>query len=100
MLAYAPRSKPSCLVPGAGRFMTLAAAEALAGGSPEEQLKLALRGVLTSPHFMYRVELDPDPASTAPHPVSSHELANRLSYFLWSSMPDDELFAVAAQGTL
>jgi hypothetical protein len=80
--------------------MTLAAAEALAGGSPEEQLKLALRGALTSPHFMYRVELDPDPASPAPHPVSSYELANRLSYFLWSSMPDDELFAVAAQGTL
>jgi hypothetical protein len=80
--------------------MTLAAAEALAGGTPEEQLKLALRGALTSVHFMYRVELDPDPTSPAPHPVSSHELANRLSYFLWSSMPDDELFALAAQGTL
>lgn len=82
------------------RLMALAASEALAGGSPEEQLKLALRGALTSAHFMYRVELDPDPTSPVPHPLSSYELASRLSYFLWSSMPDDELFATAAQGSL
>jgi len=82
------------------RLMALAAVEAQAGGSPEEQLKLALRGALTSVHFMYRVERDPDPTSPTPHPVSDYELASRLSYFLWSSMPDDALFGVASQGTL
>jgi len=80
--------------------MALAAVEAQAGGSPEEQLKLALRGALTSVHFMYRVERDPDPKSSSPHPLSDYELASRLSYFLWSSMPDDALFGLASQGTL
>ena len=99
--AFLPRAWRRPVQPAeVDRLMALAATEALVGGSTEEQLKLALRGVLTSAHFMYRVELDPDPASPVPHPLSSYELASRLSYFLWSSMPDDELFAVAAQGTL
>ncbi len=99
--AFLPRAWRRPVQPAeVDRLMTLAAGEALAGGSPEEQLKLALRGALTSAHFMYRVERDPDPASPVPHPLNSYELASRLSYFLWSSMPDDALFAVAAQGTL
>jgi hypothetical protein len=61
---------------------------------------LALAASLTSPNFIYRPEFDPDPASTTPHPVGDYELASRLSYFLWSSMPDDALFAKAAAGTL
>src|SRR6185503_1932666 len=65
------------------------------GDSYEQGLTLALRAVLLSPHFTFRVELDPDPASLTAHPVSSYELASRLSYFLWSSMPDDALFASA-----
>jgi hypothetical protein len=70
------------------------------GDSVEAGLKLALQAVLTSPHFVFRVELDPSPTSTTPHPLTPHELATRLSYFLWSSMPDDELTALADDGTL
>lgn len=51
-----------------------------------------LRAALSSPYFLYRIEQDP-PEGTAP--INEHELASRLSYFLWSSMPDDELFSLA-----
>lgn len=70
------------------------------GDTAENGLRLALQQVLVSPHFLFRVELDPDPRSREPHPLTGWELASRLSYFLWSSMPDDELFAAAAAGTL
>lgn len=60
-------------------------------------LEFALRSVLTSPHFLYRVELD---ETDGPHPVTDWELASRLSYFLWSTMPDEELFSLAAAGSL
>jgi hypothetical protein len=56
--------------------------------------------VLVSPYFVYRVELDPVPTDLTPHALNDHELASRLSYFLWSSMPDDTLFAAADQGLL
>ena len=82
------------------RLMTLAGTEALAGGSAEEQLRLALRAALISAKFLYLIEADPNPADTAPHALGDYELANRLSYFLWSSMPDSALTALAAQGTL
>lgn len=75
-----------------------------AGGSAAEVWQagtaLAIQAMLLSPNFLYRIELDPDPTSTAPHPLSDYELASRLSYFLWSSMPDDELFSKAKSGTL
>ncbi len=65
-------------------------------GDPVDRgLELAVRAVLSSPHFIFRVELDPDPTSEEAHPLSSWELASRLSYFVWSSMPDDTLFAAA-----
>jgi hypothetical protein len=70
------------------------------GGSADEGLKLAFKGVLLSPHFIYRVELDADPTSKAPHRVSAFELASRLSYYLWSTMPDQPLLLEAQQGTL
>lgn len=63
-------------------------------------MKLAVQSALTSPNFVYRAELDPDPTSATPHPLGDYEIANRLSYFLWSTMPDDELFARAKDGTL
>jgi hypothetical protein len=66
----------------------------------EAGLALALRAVLLSPHFIFRVELDPTPASAVPHALSGFELASRLSYFLWSSMPDEALLSSAAAGTL
>jgi hypothetical protein len=54
-----------------------------------------------SPNFLYRVERDPNPRDPrAIHDLSQHELASRLSYFLWSSMPDDELLKLAASGRL
>lgn len=66
----------------------------------EEGIRLALQAVILSPHFVFRVELDADPTSTVAHPLNDHELAARLSYFLWSSMPDDALFALADAGRL
>ena len=63
-------------------------------------VKLALRGVLVSPNFVFRVEVDDKPHSLVPHAVSSFELASRLSYFAWSSMPDDELLDAAEAGKL
>ncbi len=51
-----------------------------------------------SPHFCYRLE--PSAAGASPQPLSDHALASRLSYFLWSSMPDDELLDHAAAGDL
>ena len=64
-------------------------------------VRAALYRVLLSPHFLFRVELDPLNASPgATYAVSEHELASRLSYFLWNSMPDDELLSLAAKGQL
>jgi hypothetical protein len=56
--------------------------------------------MLISARFVFRVELDPDPTSLLPHALDDFELASRLSYFLWSSMPDDALLDLAQQGTL
>ncbi len=70
------------------------------GESVEQGLELAIRGILLSPHFIYRPELDDDPSSTEPHLLNDYELASRLSYFLWSSMPDAALFDAAATGRL
>ncbi len=66
-----------------------------AGDDVTAGLKLALRGALVSPNFLFRIELDPDPQSLDPHPVAPYELASRLSYFVWSSMPDDDLLDAA-----
>ncbi|HXG11208.1 MAG TPA: DUF1592 domain-containing protein [Gemmataceae bacterium] len=70
-------------------------------------LRLPLQAVLVSPHFLFRVEMDPRPANPRapidPNTVrvlNDYEVATRLSYFLWSSMPDDELFNHAQNGTL
>ena len=76
-------------------------AVALANGDDYEVgLSLALRAVLLSPYFIFRVELDPDPTSLTPHPLSAFELASRLSYFLWSSTPDGSLLQSAESGAL
>ena len=72
----------------------------VAGQDFEAGLRIALQAVLVSPYFVFRVEFDPDPTGLVPHPVADHELASRLSYFLWSSMPDADLLAAADQGVL
>ena len=64
------------------------------------QLNSAVTAVLLAPDFLFRIELDPNADPTASHPLSDYELASRLSYFLWSSMPDAALFAAADGGTL
>ncbi|MCI0376625.1 MAG: DUF1592 domain-containing protein, partial [Gemmataceae bacterium] len=67
----------------------------------EHCIRLAFCRVLVSPHFLFRVELDPPSAvSGKAYPISEYALASRLSYFLWSTMPDAELFALAAKGEL
>jgi hypothetical protein len=60
--------------------------------------KLAMKRVVTlmlsSLPFLYKVEIDPQPGSLAPHPLSGYELGARLSYLLWSTMPDDRLLGL------
>jgi hypothetical protein len=67
----------------------------------ELRVRAALYRVLVSPHFLFRVELDPPGAAPGTtYTISEYELASRLSYFLWNSTPDDELFALAEKGQL
>ncbi|HZO57223.1 MAG TPA: DUF1592 domain-containing protein [Bryobacteraceae bacterium] len=75
--------------------------EARTEGSFDNGIEMALRAVLVSPEFLFRVEQDPAgvPAGKA-YRLSDLALASRLSFFLWSSIPDDELLTVAAQGKL
>ncbi len=70
------------------------------GDDVDRGAELATHRLLLSPDFLFRVELDPDPTDETEHPLNAWELATRLSYFVWSSMPDDELFAAAADGSL
>lgn len=67
----------------------------------EEAVKVSLTAVLVSPYFLFRIELDrPGDDPRGARPVNEFELASRLSYFIWSSMPDAELFDLARQGKL
>jgi len=89
------------------------------GESFERGMQLAIQAALVSPNFLFRVETDA-PGNTSPNPLlrkegakrsaavsapvdrqlNPYELANRLSYFLWSSMPDEELMRAAANGSI
>ena len=79
------------------RFVSLYEKAAARGDRFEDSVKLALAGVLVSPHFLFRVEAGPGDDEFR---LSDFQLASRLSYFLWMSMPDDELVALAAKGAL
>ncbi len=70
------------------------------GEDHDGSLKQVMRALLSSAEFLYRIELDSDPASLTPHPLNPYELASRVSYFLWSSAPDDLLLSAAADGSL
>jgi hypothetical protein len=75
--------------------------EAVAGGEPwEAGVQLAVQSVLVSPKFLFRFELDGRPEAPESRPIDQFQLAARLSYFLWSSLPDDELTELAARGQL
>jgi hypothetical protein len=69
------------------------------GDSFEQSIQLAVQAVLVSPHFLFRVEADP-PAGKSWRELTDYELATRLAYFLWSSMPDQELLESAERGEL
>ena len=72
-----------------------------AEGGFEKGIQFALERLLADPDFLYRVERDPvDAPRGAAYPISDVELASRLSFFLWSSIPDDELLAAVENGTL
>lgn len=73
----------------------------VAAGQPwEAGMQRAMMAVLVSPKFLFRLELDDRPEAPEPRPLDDFQLASRLSYFLWSSMPDDELLDLAANGQL
>jgi hypothetical protein len=86
-------------------LVTLAQRE---GDTFPEGIRLALQAILASPNFLFRIEADPKPSADrgaritndTAHPVSDIELASRLSYFLWASMPDSELMMLAKSGSL
>ncbi|APR76833.1 Hypothetical protein A7982_02180 [Minicystis rosea] len=84
-------------VDGLMKLVALARAQ---GDTDEAGLRIAMRAILLHPAFLYRVELDEVPTSETSHPLSDYELASRLSYFLWSSMPDQALFDAASAGKL
>ncbi len=69
------------------------------GDSFEAGIQLAMQAILVSPHFLFRVEMDPPDDQNA-RDLNDYEVATRMSYFLWSSMPDTELFELARKGTL
>ena len=68
------------------------------GESFEKAMEVGVEAVLISPYFLFRVERDP--AAGGEHRISDYELASRLSYFLWSSMPDAGLFRLAKEAKL
>jgi mono/diheme cytochrome c family protein len=85
-------------VAGLLHFVDLAQQE---GQTVEQGLQLAIQAMLVSPNFLFRVERDANPRDvSAVHPVTDFELASRLSYFLWSSMPDDALLDLSDAGRL
>lgn len=68
------------------------------GDGYKSAVKLAFKAVLISPNFIFLAE--PEPEAIGDYPLGGYPLASRLSYFLWASMPDDELLALAEAGTL
>lgn len=67
----------------------------------EEGIQVALQAILVSPHFLFRVETGQPVADASDFQhISDYQLASRLSYFLWSTMPDETLFELATKGTL
>lgn len=81
-----------------GRWNAVATAAASAGADFDASVRHTLGAMLLSPHFLFRIEGGVD--GTAESPLEGHALASRLSYLLWSSMPDETLTALAQSGEL
>ena len=82
-----------------GRLLKIYDAATTKGEPFDAAVRRMLKPVLVSPHFLYRVEKEQGGAKE-PYRISDHELAVRLSYFLWATMPDDELAKLADEGKL
>src|SRR5215471_19284715 len=70
------------------------------GAGFDAGIQAGLQLILSSPKFVFRAEVDPPQAPPGPHRISDVELASRLSFFLWSTIPDDELLTTAGRGRL
>ncbi len=81
------------------RLLTLVELADQQGDSLETGIQLALQAILVSPHFLFRIERDPSQTDDY-RQLNDFELATRLSYFLWSSMPDATLSELAGKGIL
>lgn len=81
-----------------GRLLTMFERGWARGDGFDASVRLALKAVLVSPHFLFLVE--PEPEASGTQPLGAFPLASRLSYFLWSSMPDEELWVAAETGDL
>ena len=80
------------------KLMTLYDRAAERGDPFEERVKLAMKAAFVSPSFLFQIEAGHDKPGI--HPIGQHELATRLSYFLWATMPDDDLSRLADEGKL
>ncbi len=99
---FAPRAyRRPVELPEVERLLSLYDQAAKDGESLESAIRVPIQAILVSPEFLLKVEKDgtrDDP--NAVRPLGDHELATRLSYFLWSTMPDEELTRLADQGKL
>jgi len=80
----------------AADLLKLATDAVALGETADGGLKQVVKTILASPQFLYRIEYDPNPGSPTPHMIDPYELATRLSYLMFSSMPDKTLFDLAA----
>jgi hypothetical protein len=75
--------------------------EGRTGSSFDHGIQVALERVLSDPEFLFRIEIDPPTAKPGvPYPITDLQFATRLSFFVWSSIPDDELLDLATRGVL
>jgi hypothetical protein len=81
-------------------LQTLATNAITLGETADGSIKQVVKTILASPQFLYRIEFDPNPTSTMSHSLDPYEMATRLSYLGWSSMPDQQLFDLAASGQI
>ena len=82
----------------AGRYLQFFSRELKRGESFQQAMKSVVAGILASPRFLYIIERKRD--ATKEEPLTPHELATRLSFFFWSSIPDEELLEKARSGDL
>jgi hypothetical protein len=82
------------------RLVKVATDAVALGETPENSIKQVVKTLLASPQFLYRIEYDANPASLTSHSLDPYELATRLSYLGWSTMPDDVLFGLAQSGQI